>query len=168
MSSIRRVALIRPCGPPSPDGEGFLQLLIQPRCDHSSQCDGVDLRLEGIGAARQDSGDLGTGQDASVLYFYHMYDCFVYQVAGMDIREQQYICITLDLTVGSSLCLAASGSIARSRDSGPSTIQPGICPSSHILVSSAASTVTGILGFTTSTAARGATSGWKFRRRALP
>ena len=57
------------------------------------------------------------------------------------------------------LCLAASGSIARSRDSGPSTIQPGIYPSSHILVSSAASTVTGILGFTTSTAAKGATLG---------
>jgi len=38
-----------------------------------------------------------------------MYDCFVYQVAGMDIREQQYICITLDLTVGSSLMLGCLG-----------------------------------------------------------
>ena len=57
------------------------------------------------------------------------------------------------------LCAAASGSIARSKDNGPSTIQPVILPSSFILVSSAASTVTGILGFTTSTAARGATFG---------
>ena len=57
------------------------------------------------------------------------------------------------------LCFAASGSIARSMESGPSTIQPVILPSSFIFVSSAASTVTGIFGFTTSTAASGATFG---------
>ena len=57
------------------------------------------------------------------------------------------------------LCFAASGSMARSKERGPSTIQPVIFPYSFIFVSSAASTVTGILGFTTSTAARGATLG---------
>ena len=57
------------------------------------------------------------------------------------------------------LWIAASGSIARSIERGPSTIQPVISPFSFIFVSSAASTVTGILGFTTSTAASGATFG---------
>ena len=38
-----------------------------------------------------------------------MYDCFVYQVAGMDIREQQYICIPLNLTVGCALMLGCLG-----------------------------------------------------------
>ena len=57
------------------------------------------------------------------------------------------------------LCFAASGQIARSTESGPSTIQFLMRPSSFIFVSSAASTVAGIFGFTTSTAAIGATFG---------
>ena len=70
-------------------GKAFLQLLIQPRCDHSSQCDGVDLRLEGIGAARQDSGDLGTGQDAAVLAVGSVDQRLVDEVAGLNVGEQQ-------------------------------------------------------------------------------
>ena len=57
------------------------------------------------------------------------------------------------------LCFAASASMARSRERGPSTIQSVISPSLFMRVSSAASTVTGIFGLTTSTAARGATFG---------
>ncbi len=69
------------------------------------------LGLEGIGTAGQDYGNLGTGQDTSVLYLCSVYQSLVYQVAGVDIREQQDICIALDLTVVSStlMLVAASG-----------------------------------------------------------
>ena len=57
------------------------------------------------------------------------------------------------------LILAASGSIALSKASGPSTTPPVICPRSAILQSAAASMVEGMLEVTVSTAERIATRG---------
>ena len=57
------------------------------------------------------------------------------------------------------LWCADSGDIALSRARGPSIMHPLICPRRLICVSSAASIVGGISGFTTSTAASAATLG---------
>ena len=76
----------------------------------------------------------------------------------MDIREQKYIRITGNLTIRTTLMLGSF--LINSHIQGKrlaSTTHPVISPLSFIFVRASASTVQGIFGFTTSTAARGAT-----------
>ena len=89
----------------SAQAQQVLNVLASRRCHLTA--DEILENLEGIGTAGQDCGNLSTGEDTSVLYLCSVYQSLVYQVAGVDIREQQDICIALDLTVSSTLMLCS-------------------------------------------------------------
>ena len=78
--------LIRPSATFPQGGRHFL--LVQPSCDNRRQRDGIDLRLEGVAAARQDGGHLGTGQDAAILAVGGVHQRLVDEVAGLNVGEQ--------------------------------------------------------------------------------
>ena len=78
-------------------------------CYDSSQSQGIHLYFLGIGTAGQYHGSLGAGHDIAVLAVHKMGQGLVDQVARMDIREEDHIRVTGDLTAGSALMLRRLG-----------------------------------------------------------
>src|SRR5699024_4610964 len=92
----------------SPFSSRFL-FLVQAGGHNGGQRDGVDLGLEGVGAAGQDGGNLGAGQDAAVLALGGVDQRLVDEVAGLDVGEQQDVGMAGSRTVLGTLVVGRFG-----------------------------------------------------------